>query len=417
MTFLFTMLSMANHVFSDPKQRIELIKEKCASLSRAIEDNKEALTQELLKCESFETATDEIWRSLDCLENISKEFEDLSYGKVSLLCTFFPVNLPLYSLVIFAIVPGFMAEEVVVRPPKLMFEVVENIWKVLGLSKLLPHIKFVDLERSLFREAYVSIADVVLFTGRYENAKVIQEACPDALFIYNGAGINPVLITESANIDLAVEKTTEMRIFNSGQDCAGSDAVLVHEKIANEFCKKLVTKIKDIKVGDYADREVRVGRLVKVDQIDTIEKFFAENSKKIIFGGKIDKDAGIVYPTVIKDDIRNISEITYTEFFAPVFYLLVYHDEDDLQRYFADGYTDGAMYISLFSADKNAASIPNSIVLLDQIVNDVERGNNPYGGYGPKANFVSYHGIYHYRPILISKEICEYLHEINSAQD
>lgn len=404
---------MANSII-DQERRAKDITEQCSALYQAIDTNREVLVEELLKYESWETASDEIWRSLDCLKNITKELKYLSYGKVSLMCTFFPVNLPLYSLVLFAMVPGFMADEIIVRPPNLMSEIVQKIYNLLHLSKLMPQIKFVNLERKLFVEAYISIAEVILFTGRYENAKIVQEACPDALFIYNGAGINPVLITDSANLDIAVKKTIEMRTFNSGQDCAGSDAILVHEKIAKAFVDKLVMELQEIRVGNYNDPEVKVGKLVKIDQIGAIKNFFADHANSLVFGGKIDSEAGIVYPTVIVDDIHHIKKITYTEFFAPVFYLLIYHDDRDLKRYFSSGYEEYAMYVSMFGKITNISLIPNSIVLPNQIVNDMERGNNPYGGYGPKANFASYNGIYHYRPILISQEICSFLQRQHS---
>ena len=49
------------------------------------------------------------------------------------------------------------------------------------------------------------------------------------------------------------------------------------------------------------------------------------------------------------------------------------------------------------------------IILKNQIINDVEQGNEPYGGYGPKANYVSYDGISYSRPLLISHEIHNFI--------
>jgi len=175
-----------NHNTYLKKEILTHIVNTCSSLACIIELNRELLLNELLLYESFETANDELSHSTDCLKNISKELKWLSYGKVDLLCTIIPVNLPLYSLIIFAVIPGFMANEVIVRPPILTRKIFQKILEIINLQKIMPHVKFIDIDRGLFAEAYVSIADVVIFTGRYENAKVVQKVCPNALFIYDG---------------------------------------------------------------------------------------------------------------------------------------------------------------------------------------------------------------------------------------
>ncbi len=44
----------------------------------------------------------------------------------------------------------------------------------------------------------------------------------------------------------------------------------------------------------------------------------------------------------------------------------------------------------------------------DEIVLDVERGNLSYGGYGEKAQFVTYREVRKVRPVLISREISQW---------
>ncbi|MBI2021623.1 aldehyde dehydrogenase [Candidatus Daviesbacteria bacterium] len=377
-------------------------------LAKRIAEKKEALTTLLLDYESFETAKDELFRSKDALDNIENEIDYLTKSKVDVMCTFFPVNLPLYSLVIFALIPSFMSEKVFIRPPRLMAKAVKDIMAILEVEKLFPNVNIVEMERGLFRDAYVSVADVVLFTGKYENAIELQSVCPKALFIYNGAGVNPVVITESADLELAVKKTVEMRTFNSGQDCAGSDAILVHRNVAKKFVDLLKIHLKGINVGDYHDRENTVGRIVKQDKLSELEKFFQTQKEYLVYGGEIDREKGIVFPTIFVEDMKEVSSIYFTEFFAPVFYVLIYDNGDDLKKYFLDQYyQDYAMYISLFGQSSFIQSISSSVILSDKIVNDVERGYYPYGGYGDKANFIIYQGKKISRPILISREIAE----------
>lgn len=375
-------------------------------LARRIKEKEGVLTTLLLDYESFETAKDEFFRSIDCLENIEKEIDYLIQSKVKSMCTFFPVNLPLYSLIIFALIPSFMAEKGFVRPSNLMAKVLKDIIAILEIENLFPNINIVEMERGMFRDAYMSVADVVLFTGKYENAIAMQSACPDALFIYNGAGVNPVVVTETADLELAVRKTVEMRTFNSGQDCAGSDAILVHRKVAEKFVDILKIHLMDLRVGDYHDRKNTVGQIIKQDKLSELQSFFQAQKRYLVHGGKIDLEKGIVFPTLFVEDMKEISSVHFIEFFAPVFYVLIYDNDEELKKYFLDEYyQDHAMYISLFGESPFIHSISSSIILSDKIVNDVERGNYPYGGYGDKANFVIYKGKKISRPLLISREI------------
>lgn len=384
------------------------ILELCQKLTKRIEEKEQSLINLLLDYESFETAKDELFRAKDCLDNIEKEMDYLTAKKVKSMCTFFPVNLPLYSLVIFALIPSFMSEKVFVRPPQLMAKLVKDIITTLEIEDLFPNVYTVEMERGMFRDAYVSVADVVLFTGKYENAMELQSVCQNALFIYNGAGVNPVVVTESADLELAIRKTVEMRTFNSGQDCAGSDAILVHRNIAKKFVDLLKIHIRDVKVGDYHDHENTVGSIVKQDRLPELKEFFDAQKKYLVDGGRIDLENGIVYPTLFVEKMEEISSLHFTEFFAPVFHVLIYSSEEDLKKYFlTQYYKDHAMYISLFGESPFVQSVSNSIILNNRIVNDVERGNDPYGGYGEKANFIIYKGKKIKRPLLISKEIAE----------
>lgn len=395
------------------KQKIIQISEE---MIRRIERNEKVLIDLLLDYESFVTAEDEIFRSKDSLENIEKEIHYLTNSRVNTMCTFFPVNLPLYSLVIFSIIPSLMSGKVFIRPPHLIASLIKEIINILDVKSLFPNVEIVEMERGLFRDAYASVADVVLFTGKYENAIELQSMCPDALFIYNGAGINPVVVTESADINLATKKVIEMRTFNSGQDCAGSDAILVHKSVAKKFINLLKSATKEINVGDYHNRSNTVGRITKQDRLPELRNFFEIQKKYLIYGGEINLEKGIVFPTIFVEEMKEVSSIHFTEFFAPVFYVLVYEGNNDLKKYFLNQhYQDHAMYISLFGESSFINSISSSVILKNKIINDTEQGNDPYGGYGSKANFVIYRGKKMIRPILISREIARIRPFVNAT--
>ena len=67
------------------------------------------------------------------------------------------------------------------------------------------------------------------------------------------------------------------------------------------------------------------------------------------------------------------------------------------------------MYISLFGESDYVAEIQGSIVLKDRTIHDVERGTEEYGGYSPGASSVSYRGVHTPKPLLIPREISNFL--------
>ncbi|MBU2578310.1 MAG: aldehyde dehydrogenase family protein [Patescibacteria group bacterium] len=387
----------------------EDISQKTNKFVGFVKSIKKELIDILLEYESYETACHEIDRTLKCLNNIKTEEKYLIYGNVNSISTFFPLNLPLYSLVLFAIVPSFMAKNVFVRPPILMQEILGKISKRLNLSQHFPGIHILRAERRLFVDGYASVSDVIIFTGKFKNALHVKKRCPFSLFIYNGAGINPIIVSQNADINIAAQKTLEMRVFNSGQDCAGPDAILVDEKILSIFLEKLFKLLDKIKVGNYKNRNVRIGKFIDQERIPSIEKLFNRFKKSIVYGGKIDHKNLITYPTVILNNLKN-NQFKYIEFFAPIFNIFPYNSDKQLDSFFQDKkYLRNAMYVSIFGNLDYIEKIKKSVIIKNKIVNDVEEGNKAYGGYGECANFINYGNKFSYRPILISKEIHDYL--------
>lgn len=378
--------------------------------------NKEVSIHSLLQeYESSLTADHEIFLSIDCLENISKESQYLSQGKVKDITVFLPMNLPLYSLTIFCIIPSLMSEQVSFRCPKALEPLFTGLLKILEIDLVFPALKLSSLSRRNFIEGVASVSDVIIFTGKYENAIEIKNQCPTSLFIYNGASVNPILIGQNANLDLAVEKTIAARTFNSGQDCAGPDAILVPKENSQEFIEKLSIAVKKLQIGNYHDKDVQIGKLISPDTLVDIQKMLHSMQKSIVLGGKIDVDENTIEPTIV---VENLSENSnYVEFFCPIFYVSVYSSNEELNNYFDSPlYKDYAMYLSVFGNIPDGVNIPNTVILNNQILLDIEKGNEEYGGYGYKANFVASGSNIEAKPVLISREIANWIKKIKKEE-
>ncbi len=379
----------------------------CDKFAELIEEKKPELMALLTVYETHDAAEDEIMRSLVTLRGFPKEMDAIDNPLENLMiATFFPLNLPLYSLVLFGVAPSIFSQHVFIRPPEVMQPVLEKIWKILDIDQFFSNISLHPTPRHIFVDLYASTADVIVFTGKYENALDIHKKCPEALLVYNGSGINPFLLFANANVQLAVDKAIEMRCFNSGQDCAGPDIFLVPSALGTEFVDLLKEKAQKLVVGSTKSPKTDIGPTIKQKYIDHLEDWLEQEKSHIVYKGKIDKKKRLVHPYIIR---KNVTEHagTFHEFFAPVFYVLEYDSTKDLEKLIlSDLFKQRGMYVSVFGDNQAVEKKLTFVRLLKNvIVNDVEIGNTEYGGYGIHANFLLFKGKQATHPVLISRDV------------
>jgi aldehyde dehydrogenase (NAD+) len=382
----------------DTHPGFETFFQNCHVLAQTIENNQEQLITLLAAYETQDAARDEIMRSISALNGLREEFSAITTPLEGLnISTIFPLNLPLYSLIIFGVAPSAFAHNVFIRPPEVMQEVLASLWEILGIDSLFPAIALKVTPRHVFIHLYAAESDVIIFTGKYQNALAIHKECPHSLLIYNGSGVNPFLLFDNADVSLAAEKAVEMRCFNSGQDCAGPD----------EFTEKLTHELSHIKVGDTRDASVDVGKTMKQTYITELKQWLEREGTHIVYGGEIDEEKYLVYPTIVRKKINDHVQEEFHEFFAPYFYILEYENIAELEHILAStSFNQRAMYVSVFGDNPAVeAQLTKVRILKNKIVNDVESGNTQYGGYGDEANFLLYGDQKVARPILISRDM------------
>ncbi|CDL82756.1 Similarities with lysine-tRNA ligase LysS (fragment) [Xenorhabdus cabanillasii JM26] len=238
------------------------------------------------------------------------------------------------------------------------------------------------------------------------------------MFILNGAGHNPLVVSKDADIDLAIESARRVVLYNQGQDCAGPNSILVHNDIYDVFKDKLISSLKEIedKVGPYSDYENIVGPNSDIDHSIKIASIFKMNRSYCTYGGEINPINGMIKPTVFEKPL--FLGGNYKEFFAPVFFLQRYQLDQQLIDYFSHpSYSANAMYISLFgTSDYINHELNKKLHLPDSILHNTdlhleEHGYLPYGGQGPAASCLWYDGNRINGNTLPQRDIYQYLVE------
>lgn len=372
-----------------------------------IEDNKDSFLDLLTNISPYKSAVEEIELTLDTLEGAANELEKHRPPVVDKMAVFMPSNLILYSYVLYLVIPSFYIRNIYFRPSSYVNVYVNQLHKMFNdINPISIEIK--NLSQREFLDDYVNNSNIILFTGAYKNAEKIKKKIKkDQMYLFFGQGVNPIIISDQADIDKAVQDVINVRVFNSGQDCLGPDVLFVNESICDIFINKLITQIKELKYGDNQDKNADYGPIYYTSTLEELACFLNRNCR-IVHGGAIDFSSKIVEPTVLYSRLEDA--VNAMEFYSPIFNVVSYKDRNQLYELLNTSYyRERAMGASVYGDQVLAELLTKKhTVSVDETLMDIEDGNMPFGGYGPMSNYISYYRKLIIEPILLSKAISEY---------
>ncbi|MBN2614751.1 MAG: aldehyde dehydrogenase family protein [Bacteroidales bacterium] len=145
-------------------------------------------------------------------------------------------------------------------------------------------------------------------------------------------GNNAVIITPSADIQMAVMSTVFGTVGTAGQRCTTTRRVIIHEDIYDQVRDKFLAAYKNIvpKIGNPLDEDYLVGPLIDqyaVELFRNAVKKVQEEGGKVLFGGDVLSGPGYesgnyVVPCIA--EAENHYQIVQEETFAPIVYFIKY---------------------------------------------------------------------------------------------
>ncbi|ELP8106917.1 TPA: aldehyde dehydrogenase family protein [Vibrio vulnificus] len=388
----------------------------CALLSFKLREKSSDIVNSLSDYQCKNVTLDEIERSCDLLDNIEKNKEYFLHT-IRGVTSFLPLNQPIYASVCFGFIPALMANDVCIRPPTAMHRHYKKLMAVLDISSFVDSLDVSYDEKEIFLSKRVNVTDAVIFTGTPENAlKVRKHFRKDVLFILNGAGHNPLVVSHDADLVKATQSALRVVLYNQGQDCAGPNTILVHRNVFQCFSSMLMDELNAIahQVGDYHLGNIIVGPNSDPEHSVKMASIFRNHHQYCIYGGEINPINGMIKPTIFSKPLHLGGN--YQEFFAPVFFLQLYEDDMDLSSYFSHPqYKNNAMYISLFGTSQYIKQTMSSdlhkpeSILMNTDLHLEERGYLPYGGQGGAASCLWINGERIYGSTLPQRDIFNHL--------
>jgi succinylglutamic semialdehyde dehydrogenase len=117
--------------------------------------------------------------------------------------------------------------------------------------------------------------DGILFTGSYEvGLRIKQETLTHywKILALEMGGKNATMVWEDADMDKAVYETLVGAFMTSGQRCACTSRIFVHDKLADEFIEKFYQAAKKLSIGHWSENPF-MGPLINEAAVEKYLRF------------------------------------------------------------------------------------------------------------------------------------------------
>ncbi len=151
-------------------------------------------------------------------------------------------------------------------------------------------------------------------------------------------GNNAVIITEDANLDMALGSVLFGAVGTAGQRCTSTRRIIIHSSIKEKFINGLIDAYKQIRINDPLKEDTLMGPLIDNEAVKTMMKSIeaaVSQGGKMIYGGipliveGLEKGSFVI-PAII--EVKNHYPIVQKETFAPILYMIEYGDFDEALR-------------------------------------------------------------------------------------
>ena len=147
-------------------------------------------------------------------------------------------------------------------------------------------------------------------------------------------GNNGMIVTPSAELELAVRAILFSAVGTTGQRCTTLRRLIVHEHVRAELTTRLCRAYEQVPVGNPFATGTLIGPLINKQAFEQMQQALtlSNNAGFRVHGGERIDIAGLeqgyyVKPAIVEADVQH--DIIKTETFAPILYIIPYQDFDE----------------------------------------------------------------------------------------
>ena len=223
----------------------------------------------------------------------------------------FPVAIPAGSAVV--IKPAKQAR----RSGAVM---IEALWEAGVPRDVLTMVQLGERELGQQLISHPSV-DRVILTGGYETAELFRSFRKDLPLLAETSGKNAIIVTPSADLDLAAKDVAYSAFGHAGQKCSAASLVILVGSVAKSkrFHNQLIDAVTSLKVGYPEDPTSQMGPIIEPASGKLLNALttLGEGENWAVEPRKLD-GTGRLWSPGVRHGVRRGSYFHLTEFFGPV---------------------------------------------------------------------------------------------------
>jgi len=240
-------------------------------------------------------------------------------------------------------------------------------------------------------KALVAVREVrmISFTGGFATGEQIARGAGLKKLAMDLGGNAPVLVLEDCDLAATVESCVSGAFWAAGQNCIGTQRILVDASIYAAFRERFVELTRAMVLGDPGRRETDMGPMITEAAARRAERLVNEalgEGARLLCGHQ---RQGAAYAPTVLEDVDHASQLWREEVFAPVVMLAPFEDiEQAISLANAPEYS---LHAGLFTRDLSLAlSLARRIEAGGVMINDssdyrfdaMPFGGSKYGSLG-----------------------------------
>ncbi|TQC49219.1 NAD-dependent succinate-semialdehyde dehydrogenase [Rhodococcus sp. WS4] len=189
----------------------------------------------------------------------------------------------------------------------------------------------------------------ISFTGSTEVGRTLLRQASDR--VLNASmelgGNAPFVITDDADLDLAVEAAMVAKFRGAGQACTAANRFYVHAAVADEFAERFGNAVEKLSVGPAAQGH-DIGPLISaraVEEVGSLVERAVAGGARVSHRAATPDDAGFYYAPTVLVDVAPDADVVTQEIFGPVAPIVTWTDEEQMLRLVNDTEMGLAAYV------------------------------------------------------------------------
>jgi gamma-glutamyl-gamma-aminobutyraldehyde dehydrogenase len=177
--------------------------------------------------------------------------------------------------------------------------------------------------------------DVLAFTGSTAVGRHFMRYSADSnlkrVWLELGGKSPNIILPDAPDLDRAAATAAWGIFFNQGEMCTAPSRLLVHSSIADRVTEAIVTRARELRVGDPLDPATEMGPLVGEAHLGRVlghVRSGIEEGARLLTGGSRRQTGSYLEPTVF-DRVVPGMRLAREEIFGPVLSVLTFDDLDE----------------------------------------------------------------------------------------